>query len=327
MRVLRSSARRLARPLRDYLDWRFDRIEVLVQDAARDALERVDVSRHNGRGAVPTFDRLVSQVASSRHFTDDAFVRWQGLLDIDNVGRMHRKTWEYCYILAAAEQNGLLVRGNRAVGFGVGTEPIPAALAREGLHVVATDLDPAAERARDWAGTRQHMAGISALDYPSIVDSDELARLVETRFLDMNAIPSDLGRFHLVWSCGSLEHLGSPSAGLEFVLHGLSLLEPGGIAVHTTELELVPHPATRDHGHLAVYRPDDLDGLVAQVRERGFDIESNWTVCLDTPEDRRISVPPYASDEPVHLKLVVGDSVLTSVGIVARRPLDRAHAD
>jgi hypothetical protein len=144
--------------------------------------------------------------------------------------------------------------------------------------------------------------------------------LVETRFVDMNAIPPDLGRFHLVWSCGSLEHLGSAQAGLEFVLRSLELLEPGGVAVHTTELELVPHAATRDHGHLAVYRPDDLDGLVARIQEHGLEIEANWTVCLDTPADRRISLPPYASDEAVHLKIVVGDSVLTSVGLIARRP-------
>jgi hypothetical protein len=327
MNVLRSSARRFARPLREYLDWRFDRIESLVQNGTSKPLQRVDVSRHNARGVAPTFDRLVSQVVSSAHFADETFVRWRRRLDVADVPRLHRKIWEYCYILAAAEQNGVLVAGNRAVGFGVGREPIPAVLAREGLQVVATDLDPAAERTADWATTGQHMSGTSALAHPSILDVGELERLVETRFVDMNAIPSDLGGAHLVWSCGSLEHLGSPEAGLDFVLRTLSLLEPGGVAVHTTELELVPQPAARDHGHLAVYRPEDLDGLVARIREGGFEIESNWTVSLDTPTDRLISTPPHPRDEPVHLKLVVGDSVLTSVGVIARRPLGQADAD
>jgi hypothetical protein len=316
--VLRPFARRLARPLRDYLDWRFDRVETLVRRTA--PLGRVDVSRHNERGPPPTFDRLVSQVVSSADFGDETFVRWRRLLESEASTRIHRKTWEYCYIMAAAEQHGVLVPGNRAVGFGVGVEPIPAALARSGLHVVATDLDPRAATAANWEQTGQHMSDLSSLAFPAIVDGVELERLVETRFVDMNAVPSDLGGAQLVWSCGSLEHLGSPEAGLDFVLRTLSLLEPGGVAVHTTELELVPQPATRDYGHLAVYRPDDLDSLVARIREGGFEIESNWTVSLDTPTDRIVSIPPHMSTEPVHLKLVVGDSVATSVGIIARRP-------
>jgi SAM-dependent methyltransferase len=321
MRAVRPAASRLARPLRNYLDWRFDRIEGLVgASSAGEALARVDVTRHNTGRPAPTFARLVSQVVSAGQFAEEPFARWRAIFDSD-TGRMHRKTWEHSYVLAAAEQHGVLVPGNRALGFGVGREPIPAALAREGIHVVATDLAPDAETTAGWAATGQHMSGPAALSKPHIVDDAELDRLVETRFVDMTAIPPEIGRFQLVWSCGSLEHLGSPEAGLEFVRSSLAHLEPGGIAVHTTELELVPHETTRDHGHLAVYRPDDLDGLVAEIRNEGLEIESDWTVCLDRPEDRIVSLPPYASDERVHLKIVVGDSVLTSVGLIARRPV------
>ena len=56
----------------------------------------------------------------------------------------------------------------------------------------------------------------------------------------MNAVPDDLGRFDLVWSSCALEHLGTPQAGLDFIMRTLDLLEPGGLAVHTTELELTP---------------------------------------------------------------------------------------
>ena len=68
----------------------------------------------------------------------------------------------------------------------------------------------------------------------------------------MNAIPADLGRFDLIWSSCALEHLGSPKAGLEFVVRTLELLKPGGVSVHTTEIELTLRDDTADYGHLAV---------------------------------------------------------------------------
>lgn len=322
MTVVKRLLRRYSRPLREYLDWRFDRLEAIVaheEPAREDPMARVDVSRHNASATRPMFARLVSQVVSAAQFEEEDFVRWSTLL-ASPLGEFHRKVWEHCYILRAAEQHGVLRAGNRAIGFGVGSEPIPAALARHALHVLASDLDPALDEAAGWMRTGEHMSGLDALSFPDIVDDAVLARLVSTRFVDMRAIPADLGPADLVWSAGAFEHLGSPEAGFEFVLNTLDLLGPGGVAVHTTELELVPHESTRDHGMLAVYRPDDLDDLVAQIRDRAYEIECNWSVSLDTPRDRIVLTGPFTNDDPVHLKIAVADSILTSVGIIVRRP-------
>jgi hypothetical protein len=135
----------------------------------------------------------------------------------------------------------------------------------------------------------------------------------------MNAVPDDLGRFDLIWSCCALEHLGSPQAGLDFVTSTLQLLEPGGVSVHTTEFELTARNQTADWGNLAIYRREDLDRLAERVRGLGFEIETNWYVSMDTPADRWIALPPYPPDDPAHLKLLIGESVSTSVGILVRR--------
>ena len=322
MTIAQRLLRRYSRPLREYLDWRFDRLESLVsygEPPREDPMARVDVSRHNASATRPTFAKLVSQVVSAAQFEEEDFVRWSTLL-ASPLAEFHRKIWEHCYVLRAAEQHGVLRAGNRAVGFGVGSEPTSAALARHGLHVLATDLDPALDEAASWMRTGQHMSGLDELRFPNIVADAELARLVTTRFVDMTAMPADLGPASLVWSAGALEHLGSPEAGFEFVLNTLELLDPGGVAVHTTELELVPHESTRDHGMLAVYRPDDLDDLVARIRDRAYEIECNWSVSLDTPRDRIVLTEPFTNDDPVHLKIAIADSVLTSVGIIVRRP-------
>jgi hypothetical protein len=136
----------------------------------------------------------------------------------------------------------------------------------------------------------------------------------------MNEVPDDLGRFDLVWSACALEHLGSPEAGMEFIVRTLDLLEPGGIAAHTTELELTPRVETAEYGHMAVYRVADLDRLADSIRSMGFEIATNWYVSMDTPADRWISLPPYPHDDPAHLKLMIGESVSTSVGLLIHRP-------
>lgn len=321
-----------------YLDSRFamleDRLDQLsVQgvgawsyNGSAGPLARVDITAHNAAGAAPTFDAAVSQVVSASQFRHPDFQRLRGVM-FPTVGLipcgsvrvastdMHRKLWEWCYILRAAEQHGKLVNGRTAIGFGVGAEPLPATLAHYGLSVLATDRAP--DESAGWSAAGQHMYDLRSLSKPDVVSDDVLERLVTVRHVDMNAVPDDLGRFDLVWSSCALEHLGTPQAGLDFVMRTLDLLEPGGVAVHTTELELTLRAETADYGHLAVYRTADLDGLAARVKRAGFEMSTNWYVSMDTPADRFVSSPPYAK---AHLKLAIGESVSTSVGLLIRRP-------
>jgi hypothetical protein len=334
--VYRRARRRLIAPLLRYFDARFERIDERLDHLERsadawDRLSRIDVSEHNAGRAPPAFDRVVSQVVSASQFSHPDFDRLRRLLYPGTVtlpwggfGRpgtpLHRKVWEYVYVLRAAEQQGVLRADCRGIGFGVGLEPIPATLASHGVTVLATDLPGSAEQSASWTTTGQHLLGIEALSNHDVISDDDLRQRVVLRYVDMNAVPDDLGLFDLVWSCCALEHLGSPERGLEFVLRTLELLRPGGVSVHTTELELTRRHDTADYGNLAVYRIDDLDGLADEVRRRGFEMETNWYVSMESPADRWIAVPP--SEDPAHLKLTIGDSISTSVGILVRRPED-----
>ena len=243
--LLPSPARRLRRvvsnPLRRYLDYKFSVLETRLDGLAYTAaagghpLSLVDVSDHNTGMTPPTFSHVVSQVVSAAQFWDESFERLRALvfpgaieLATGEVGGkgLHRKVWEYVYVLKAAEQPGLLAPGRAALGFGVGTEPLPAVLARHGVRVLATDQDRSGDTAGTWAETGQHMSDLSALSNPAIVSDARLRELVDLKHVDMTAVPDDLGAFDLIWSCCALEHLGSPEAGLEFVRQTLPLLEP-----------------------------------------------------------------------------------------------------
>ena len=292
--------------------------------AQASTLRRVDVGRLNARYGSSEFGGLRSVAVSAAHFDEPEFLRWEAIISgrpepvAPPLPFKHRKMWEFVFILAAIDAGGQYRPGARGIGFGVGSEPLSAVFARGGADVVATDQPVGQGRA--WDGSGQLMHGLANLSHPHIVSDEELARHVTLRPVDMNELPPDLGRFDFMWSSCVIEHLGSPARGLEFVRKSAALLKPGGVSVHTTELELVPRESTMDYGHCAVYRPDDLLELERQLRGDGFDIDFNLHVPMDAPEDRFISpVDPHVPD-PSHLKLVIGDSISTSFGIVVRRP-------
>lgn len=287
--------------------------------------ERIDVARQNSAYGASAFGSLHSFAVSASHFDHPEFLRWEALIHArpepaaPPLPHKHRKLWEFVFILSIVEGYGLFRPGARGIGFGVGSEPLAAVFARGGMHIVATDQPES--QGRDWASTGQLMRGMANLSHPHIIDDDELARRVTLRAVDMNELPPDLGRFDFGWSSCVIEHLGSPERGLEFVRRSTDLLNPGGVSVHTTELELIDRDTTMDYGHCAVYRPEDLLAFEQRMRADGFDIDINLHVPMDAPEDRHVAmVDPDALEDPSHLKLIIGDSVSTSFGIVVHKP-------
>ncbi len=287
-------------------------------------LRRVDVGPQNARYGPRKFGGLSSMAVSAAHFDEPEFLRWEAVISgrpepvAPPLPFKHRKMWEFVFILAAVQAGGQYRPGARGIGFGVGSEPLSAAFARGGAEVVATDQPVSQGRA--WDSNGQLMHGLANLSHPQIIGDDELARRVTTRPVDMNELPPDLGRFDFMWSSCVIEHLGSPAHGLAFIRNAAALLNPGGVGVHTTELELVPRETTMDYGHCAVYRTDDLLELEQELRGDGFEVDFNLHVPMDSPEDRFISPVDPKEPDPSHLKLVIGDSVSTSFGIVVRRP-------
>ncbi|MEP7017444.1 MAG: class I SAM-dependent methyltransferase [Actinomycetota bacterium] len=299
----------------------FDLAQVARQ---AERLASVDVSEHNREGIPPNFLQLTSQAASSAQCDDPKYLEWFRLLTgvtESELSPYNRKTWEWAYIAEAVTQAGLMKPGRTALGFGVGNEPLPALFVSRGLDVLATDQG--AESGDHWASTGELMAGLSGLSRSHVVTDEELAAHVEIRNVDMNSVPADLGTFDVIWSSCAIEHLGSPEQGLNFVLDTCRLLAPGGIAVHTTELELTARDTTADYGNCAVYRLPDLQEFAKQLSEVNCTSSFNFTVPMDTPEDRWISLIGVEGDSAppdiAHLKLAIGDSVSTSYGLLIRR--------
>ena len=243
----------------------------------------------------------------------------------------HRKLWEDCFILQALWENGAMQPGRTALCFAVGQEPLPAVLASRGVAVLATDIDAADGRAQDWVRTGQHGTGTDPLHRPHLSDRAAFERMVRFRIVDMAAIPADLrqGGFDMVWSACAMEHLGSLEGGCDFVLAAMECLKPGGIAVHTTELNLDAGEETLEDGPTVLYRPRHLAALAERLAAAGHrmlapDLDPGHGIL-----DRFVDVPPYDPARwpmglisPPHLRLSVGGYAATSVGIVAIKGVD-----
>ncbi len=243
------------------------------------------------------------------------FSYWTGRLG-DSL-RYHRKLWEFVFIAQALWERGAVRAGARALGFGVGLEPLPAFFASQDVAVVATDLalDGAVEMG--WVDTLQHAHGKESLRRPSVCPDALFDRNVSFRECDMNAVPADLVDFDFCWSACALEHLGSIEKGLAFIERSVECLKPGGWAIHTTEFNLSSDVATVDDMETVLFRRRDLEALAQRLAAKGHRMAViDWNPG-DEPLDVYYDVPPY-KPQP-HVKVALAGFAATSIGLIVQR--------
>ena len=268
-----------------------------------------------------------SALCTEAQLTSDTFVAWADRIrpawDLEASGvpvGMHRKIWEWLFIIEALHQLDMLRPGRRGLGFGVGRDPLAAFFASLGCTIVATDLDETEAAAAGWTDTGQHASGLAALNGAGLCDPDAFAERVSFRVVDMNDIPADLRDFDFVWSACAFEHLGSLARGERFVVEAMQCLRPGGVAVHTTEFNVGSNGRTVVDGPTVLYRQRDIERLVRALRRRGSVVEPVDFDPGAAPADRHVDVPPWSG---THLKLEIERHVSTSIALVVKKQRER----
>jgi hypothetical protein len=270
---------------------------------------------------------LRSQLCSAESLRSPALVAWADRLrplwaatGDERAVMLHRKMWEWLFIAEALHERGMLTEGRRGLGFGVGQEPLVALFAAEGADIVATDQPHDAAVASGWTDSQVEWAdGPEALNRSGLCPAGDFARRVRFRPVDMNAVPEDLRDFDFSWSSCALEHLGTLSAGTDFVLAQMDCLRPGGVSVHTTEFLVSSDAETVESGGTVFYRRRDIEALAARLRRAGHAIDVDYTLGT-TPEDLHIDVPPFSD---VHLRTALSGYVTTSLALVATKGAPR----
>ena len=263
----------------------------------------------------PTLWAPESQACTQAQKEEPHYAYWCS--EIRELPRMHRKQWEFCYILQALKTHDMLEPGRRGLGFGVGREPLAAVCAKNGASVLATDLEQEGAQQKGWVKTAQHAHNKASLNDRNICDPKAFDKLVDFRFMDMNAIDKDLeGQFDFVWSACAFEHLGSIMHGLEFVVNSVKCLKPGGVAVHTTEYNCSSDGDTLDNASTVLFRKRDFLLLEKRLKLMGAEMEFNFNLGQQ-PLDLHIDTAPFKPDD--HLKLQIQRWVVTSFGLIIRK--------
>jgi 2-polyprenyl-3-methyl-5-hydroxy-6-metoxy-1,4-benzoquinol methylase len=262
----------------------------------------------------PSLTNPVSQACTHAQMAEPAYDWW--CTQIREGPTTHRKQWEFCYILQALARSGLIAPGLKGLGFGVGEEPLSALLASRGVSILATDLEPEQAIHQGWVATAQHACNKASLNDRGICGTEEFERLVDFRYLNMNSIAADIRGFDFCWSACALEHLGSIRNGLEFIENSLQCLRPGGVAVHTTELNCHSNEDTLDLDSTVLFRQRDFVALAKRLTKAGHEVTLNFELG-QLPLDRHVDVPPDSNNN--HLKLQLGKWVTTSFGVLIRK--------
>ncbi|MEO5679539.1 MAG: class I SAM-dependent methyltransferase [Acidimicrobiales bacterium] len=263
-------------------------------------------------GPGPSFPGLISQPCTDGQIRSPAYATWGPRLHVDIL--FHRKQWEWIYIAQALEEAGVVGPLARGLGFGVGAEPLTSWFASQGCAVTATDY-PGGENAEEWATTGELATSLSQLNASGICPDQLFAERVTFRQVDMREIPDDLVDFDFTWSSCAFEHLGSIDNGLRFIVDQMRTLRPGGVAVHTTELNVSSATDTLEAEQCVLFRRRDIEGLAAELTAAGHQIACTFHTG-DHPNDRWIDRPPFTQ---THLKLALGEHVTTSFGVLVRK--------
>jgi hypothetical protein len=252
----------------------------------------------------------------SEDFYHPRYLELSGL--IHQAPILHRKQWEWIFILHHLFEAGVVKPGARGLVFGVGAESLPAVFAKLGAFITATDAPSEMEGADAWKDTAQHGANLEALLCPYILPNEKFREMVRYQPCDMNHIDPSLQGYDFNWSSCCFEHLGSIEAGLDFVVNSVEkTLRVGGVAVHTTEFNLSSNDDTVSKGSTVIFRQRDMEALITRLRERGHIVADFVLGPSDHLLDRHIDTPPYQED--MHLKLLLAKYITTSAGLVVKR--------
>lgn len=270
--------------------------------------------------------KLKSHAILSSDFETDWYKKWAvELKQDDNHLESHKihanKFWQNAVMCQILSERNKLRPDNKGVGFGVGQERLPAVFAKHHVRVLATDQDFEKPEARHWE-ERELAKGLGSLNTLGICEPEIFNEMVEFLSVDMNDIPHDLyNKFDFLWSNCSLGHLGYITNGLEFIRNSAKCLKPGGVAVHTTELNILSDIDTLRAGNTVIFRLRDIYELFKTLTAEGYRCSPLRFDLGNSNSDFRLGLRPQFGTD--YTKIQVGGYLATQVVLIITKPLHK----
>lgn len=251
------------------------------------------------------------------------YKKWAKLLKqdpkhLEDYALRSNKFWQNAAMAQALYERGVLKSGKRGVGFGVGTERLPALFASMGVDVMATDQDFTSQKAKHWQ-QYELAEDTNSLNKLKLASAKDFQEHVSFRPVDMTNIPQTLyGDYDFLWSNCALGHLGSIPEGLRFITESTKCLKPGGYAVHTTEVNVLSNNKTVDSGDTVIFRPRDFYKLSRMLAEAGCEMEPVVLNFGTTVDDLRVTMHPEFGND--YSKINFKKNLITQVLLIVHKP-------
>lgn len=259
----------------------------------------------------PNLERPVSQFCTAAQFQEPAFLEVIQAMALQP--RQSRMQWEQAWIVSLLATEQLLAPGKSGVWFGPGRERIASLLASRGVAVTGAD-DPrtAGSAAPPLTAKEAESRRLNAF-HPEIVDIQDFDTLVRWAISPDEDAGRRLGGFDFCWSVGEAGRFGSIAAALDFIEASLSVLRPGGLALHTFALNLSSDMVTWELPDLVVLRRRDIETLAAKLAAIGHTLLPLNTHPGHDHDDEAETLAPGA------LRERLGFVVVTSFGLAIRK--------
>lgn len=266
-------------------------------------------------------NNVTSSICKFEHFYSDWYARWAPHVGAPigvHLDQRHsyRKLWEWAAILDGIQSRNMMREGTKGVGFAVGKEPLASVIAARGPEILASDYFEGSH----WADSNEHAASLDALHWPGEISRELFDQRVSFRPIDMadlSSLPDN--EYDFAWSSCAFEHIGSLEDGLDFVVNAMRILKPGGVAFHTTEINLTSNDETVFGGGNCIYRRRDIEELDRRLRKIRCGLESvDWDAGHHSYDLNYDSYPFFQSGAP-HIKLEMDGFVTTSFLVIAHK--------
>jgi len=259
-----------------------------------------------------------SQMCNMEFFGLPLFQYWMNQLKI--TPQFHRKHWELVYIIQTLYENGMLKPGKRGLVFACGLEPLPSLFASLGCEILATDLDMNDVRAAAWVDSNQNtMNSVAGLNNTGLCPPELFNERVTYQPMDMNRIPEEIhGQFDFNWSTCAAEHIGGMEQSINFLSENIKTLKIGGLAVHTFEFNLSSNSDICLLPDCFIFRKCDVEKVAAMLHEQGHEVFPLNFKTGPYLADRFVDIPPYWTKN-LHLRLMLGNYISTSFGLIVRK--------
>jgi SAM-dependent methyltransferase len=264
-------------------------------------------------------------LADFEELTSNACPRFESMMPADNLHRRSPRKWWECNFLADCVERCIGSDGTaKALGLGVGIEPLIFYFARGCKEVLATDLYSSKSA---WPEAR--VDDLSELYSLAPFDYDR--QRVRLQNADMRNVPVADGSYDFVWSCSSIEHVPTLEDMLTTFREIHRILTPGGYAFLTAEFCLSQPPYLLKC--LNCLDKDLFPRLIGGLR--GLELvgpvhlDYNWNCKANHAMDRhylplgfQYPDPPLQALDGPQMANYGGISQITPIGYVLRKTTD-----